>query len=117
MQEGERVAWETGGRRSERYSRTCGDGVQGLARGLVRTSVRDVIAEQPAPAPHLAHPEGCATLRIVLVPVPRVSRSCEHSLDGFDLHLLHWRESKASGSLQPCAEKLTTPEFHPDEYL
>ena len=46
------------------------------------------IAEQPPPAPHLAHPEGCATLRIVLVPVPRVSRSCKHFLDGFDLHLL-----------------------------
>ena len=47
------------------------------------------IAEQPAPAPHLAHPEGCAALRIVLVTVPRVSRSCEHFPDGFDLHLLH----------------------------
>jgi len=47
-----------------------------------------VIAEQPAPAPHLAHPEGCAALRIVLVTVPRVSRSCEHCPDGFDLHLL-----------------------------
>ena len=31
------------------------------------------IAEQPAPAPHLAHPEECAALRIVLVTVPRVS--------------------------------------------
>ena len=47
-----------------------------------------VIAEQPAPAPHLAHPEGCAALRIELVMVPRVSRSCEHFPDGFDLHLL-----------------------------
>ena len=47
------------------------------------------IAEQPAPAPHLAHPEGCAALRIVLVTVPRVSRSCELFPDGFDLHLLH----------------------------
>ena len=28
------------------------------------------IAEQPAPAPQLAHPEGCAALRIVLVTVP-----------------------------------------------
>ena len=46
------------------------------------------IAEQPVPAPHLAHPEGCAALRIVLVTVPRVSRSCEHSPDGFDLPLL-----------------------------
>ena len=36
------------------------------------------IAGQAAPAPHLAHPEGCAALRIVLVTVPRVSRSCEH---------------------------------------
>ena len=36
------------------------------------------IAEQSAPALHLAHPEGCATIRIVLVTVPRVSRSCEH---------------------------------------
>jgi len=33
-------------------------------------------AEQPAPAPRLAHPEGCDALRIVLVTVPRVSRSC-----------------------------------------
>jgi len=47
------------------------------------------IAEQPAPAPHLAHPEGCAALRIVLVTVPRVCRSCEPFPDGFDLHLLH----------------------------
>jgi len=46
------------------------------------------IAEQPAPAPHLAHPEGCAALRIVLVTVPRVSLFCEHFPDGSDLHLL-----------------------------
>ena len=46
------------------------------------------IAEQPAPAPHLAHPGGCAALRIVLVTVPRVSRSCEHFPVGCDLHLL-----------------------------
>ena len=38
------------------------------------------IAEQPAPAPHLAHPEGCAAPRIMLVTVPRVSRSCEQFL-------------------------------------
>ena len=44
-----------------------------------------VIAEQPAPAPHLAHPEGCAALRIVLVTVPRVSRCCEHFPDGFGI--------------------------------
>ena len=40
------------------------------------------VAEQSAPAPHRAHPEGCAALRIVLVTVPRVSRSCEHFPDG-----------------------------------
>ena len=47
-----------------------------------------LIAEQPAPAPHLAHPEGCAALRIVRVPVPRVSRSCEYCQDGIDFYLL-----------------------------
>ena len=46
------------------------------------------IAEQPAPALHLAHPEGCAALRMALVTVPRVSYSCEHFQDGFELHLL-----------------------------
>ena len=46
------------------------------------------IDEQPAPAPHLAHPEGCAAQRIVLVTVPHVSRSCDPFPDGFDLHLL-----------------------------
>ena len=46
------------------------------------------IAEQPAPALHLVHPGGCAALRIVLVTVPRVSRSCEPFPDGFDLQLL-----------------------------
>ena len=50
------------------------------------------IAEQAAPAPHLAHPEGCAALRILLVTVPRASRSCEHFPDGFDLHLLPFTE-------------------------
>ena len=33
-----------------------------------------LIAEQPAPAPHLAHPEGCAALCTELVTVPRVNR-------------------------------------------
>ena len=28
------------------------------------------IAEQPAPAPQLAHPEGCAALRVVLLLCP-----------------------------------------------
>ena len=62
-------------------------GIGAIACRVVRDSY--FIAEQPAPAPHLAHPEGCAALRIVLVTVPRVSRSCEHFPDGFDLHLLH----------------------------
>ena len=47
-----------------------------------------LIAEQPAPVPRLAHPDGCAVLRTVLVTVPRVSRSCENFRDRFDLHLL-----------------------------
>ena len=47
-----------------------------------------LIAERPAPAPHLAHPEGCAALRIVLVTVPRVSRFCEHFPDEFGHHAL-----------------------------
>ena len=46
------------------------------------------IAKPTVPAPHLAHPEGRSALRIVLVTVPRVCRSCEHLPDGFDLHLL-----------------------------
>ena len=33
------------------------------------------VAEQLMPAPHLAYPEGCAALRLVLFTVPRVSRS------------------------------------------
>ena len=33
------------------------------------------------------------TLRIQKVTVPRVSRSCEHFPDGFDLHLLHARNN------------------------
>jgi len=54
------------------------------------------IAEQPAPAPRLANPEGYAALRIVLVTVPRVSRSCEHFPDIFDLHLLHGKVPRAA---------------------
>ena len=42
-----------------------------------------LIVEEPAPASHLAHPEGCAALRIVLLTVPRVSRACEHFPDAF----------------------------------
>ena len=36
MEEGERAAWETGGRRSDRYSRICAVEVQGFRRGLAR---------------------------------------------------------------------------------
>ena len=50
-----------------------------------------VIAEQPEPAPPLAHLEGCAALHIVLATVPLVSRSCEYFPDGFGLH--HLQES------------------------
>ena len=46
------------------------------------------MAEKPALVLHLAHPERCAALRIVLVAVPRVSRSCEIFPDGFDLHFI-----------------------------
>jgi hypothetical protein len=54
-----------------------------------------LIPEQPAPAPHLAHPDGCAALRVVLLTVPRVSRACEHFPNGFDLHLLRSKETTA----------------------
>jgi len=47
-----------------------------------------LLPNKPAPAPHLAHPERSAALHIVLVSVPRISHSCEHFHDGFDLHLL-----------------------------
>ena len=43
------------------------------------------IAELPALAPYPAHLGGYAALRIVIVTVPRGSRSCEIFLDGFDL--------------------------------
>ena len=49
--------------------------------------------EQLATAPHLAHPEGCAALRIELVAVPCVSRSCESFPDAFDFHLLPYSET------------------------
>ena len=46
------------------------------------------IAEQAAPAPHLAHPRECAAFCIALATVPRIRCSCEHFPDGFDLQLL-----------------------------
>ena len=46
------------------------------------------IAMQPAPAPHVAHLEGCDALRVELVTVSCVSRLCKNFLHVFDLHLL-----------------------------
>ena len=57
-------------------------------------------AEHPAPTSYHAHLHGCAALRIVLVTVPHVSRSCEHFPDGFDLHLL----ASARGAVNPKPE-------------
>ena len=77
-----------------------------------------------APAPHLAHPEGCAALRVVLVTVPRVSRSCENLLDGFDLRLLQplkdlptivrrirssRRRSRSTSPCRSCPKSLAGP--------
>ena len=80
------------------------------------TASRDwyFMAEQPAPAPHLAHPGGCAALSIVLVTVLRVSGSCEHFPDGFDLHIL----LTASKGLVLCLARTTslrhtTTDTHP----
>jgi len=62
--------------------------IEDVCHHLLRVdSRRCLITEQSAPAPHIAHPEGCVSLRILLVPVPRVRSSREHFPDGFDLHL------------------------------
>jgi hypothetical protein len=53
------------------------------ASGSTGQRDRYVIAEQPALAPHPAHPGGCAALHIVLVTVLRFSRSCELFPDRF----------------------------------
>ena len=49
-------------------------------RSTVEGASRDryFIAEESAPALLLVRSEGCASLRIVLDTVPRVSRFCEH---------------------------------------
>ena len=67
-------------------------------------SDRYSIAEQPAPEPRLAHPEGCAAPRIVIVSVPCASRSCEQFPEGFDLHLLH----RPVTALEPRGNNLRT---------
>ena len=76
------------------------------------------IFEQTAPAPHLAHPEGCAAVRIVPVTVPRASRSCKHFQDGFDVHLLQRVRTApvritSRGAHRPAAER----EFFIDNLL
>ena len=61
------------------------------------------ITEQPAPAPRLAHPEGCAALRIALVTVPRVNRSCEReefTLKGFKYFHQTPRPDSGRGTLK-----------------
>jgi len=60
-----------------------------------------VVAQKPAPELHLAHPQGRAALLIVLVTVPRVSRSCEHFGDAFDLHLLNHEHKHRSLAIYP----------------
>ena len=72
-----------------------------------------LLPKKTVPAPHLAHPEGCAALRIVRVTVPCVSRSGEHFPDGFDLQLLRATTNPlAAGcglrevSLPICMEKV-----------
>ena len=78
------------GSNSTVWVRTARKGNMGTRGGRAGREI-GIIAEQPAPALHLAHPEGCAVLRIVLFTVPRYSRSCEHLPDGFNLHLLLFR--------------------------
>ena len=68
--------------------RVCEDNEGRVPAQLCAERDRYFIADQAATAPHLAHPGGCAALRIVLITVPCVSRSCEHFPDGFDVHLL-----------------------------
>ena len=51
----------------------------------------------------------CATY--VLVTVPRVSRSCEHFPDGFDLHLLHSLNIKGASDLFPVAPQVDIKDF------
>ena len=71
-----------------------------------RKGVWYLITEQPAPSLHLAHAEGCAALRIVLVTVPRVRK---YFLDGLDLHLPPALESWGSGSTELKAWGLCHP--------
>ena len=49
------------------------------AHGRLKKRDWYLIAEQTAPAPHLAHPERCAAYALCSrVTMPLVSRSCEH---------------------------------------
>ena len=76
-----------------------------------------LIAERPTPAPHLACPEGCAALGIVLVAVPRVSRSCEHFPDGFELHLLDLSCSNYRRSRRSCRGVDPFFDAHPQPFV
>ena len=76
-----------------------------------------LIVEQPAPAPHLTHPEGCAALRIVLITVPHVS---ENLPDGFDLRRLPaavHQPMKQIQKLTVCCTPCTSDNFQPDASL
>ena len=80
----------------------------GLPRHLTTPSVRShftaigIVAEQPAPAPHL---ERRPALRIVLVAVPRVNPAFEHFLDRFDYCLLPSYATFATNLLQAIFNK------------
>ena len=54
----------------------------------VDREIGNLLPKKTAPAPHLAHLEGCASLRIMLVTVPCLCCSCEHFPDRFDLNLI-----------------------------
>ena len=72
-------------------------------------------AGNPAPAPHLAYPKGCAALHIVIVTVPRACRSCEIFSSGFDLHFLQRGDEAAKRYIRtgagPIPGKMTKTEY------
>ena len=84
-------------------------GVRSLTQCIYSNNVGDLnerdwyfIAKQPAPAPHLhIQRDGRATLRIVIVTLPCVGRSCEHFSDGFHLHL---QQTRATRGLTPSQD-------------
>ena len=87
------------------------------------------IAEQPVPAPHLAHPAGCAALRTVLVTVPPLLREYSRmdSISNSDRRAKtslmvrrgqHFssdlRESWSHFSASLSLRGVTIPDFEPD---